>query len=138
MDVNLDVIKLIPQAPPFVMVDKLLAFSEKSLKAAFTVTASNIFVNNNIFAEAGLIENMAQAVALHTGYEFYLKKKTPPTGYLGAINKVMIVKLPEIGDEIHTKIEIIHEFGGVTLVDVAVFLGDERIATGQMKTVIAA
>lgn len=79
--------KLIPQKSPFVMVDKLLHFEDRKVIAGLTVSEENIFTQNNIFAVPGLIEHMAQSVALYTGYQFFLKKEDPPTGYIGAIKK---------------------------------------------------
>ena len=39
------------------------------------------------FVESGIIEHMAQSVALHTGYQFYLRKEQAPTGYIGSIKR---------------------------------------------------
>lgn len=129
--------ELIPQKAPFVMVDELLLFTQENLRSRFKINATNLFVENNYFVESGIIENMAQTVALHTGYQFFLMNKVPPTGYLGSIKNVEISRLPKTGESIETSIEIIQEFMGVTLVDVVVFNGDEIIAKSQMKTVLA-
>lgn len=129
--------ELIPQKAPFVMVDELMLFTQENLRSRFKINAANLFVENDYFVESGIIENMAQTVALHTGYQFFLMNKVPPTGYLGSIKNVEISRLPKIGESIETSIEIIQEFMGVTLVDVVVFNGDEIIAKSQMKTVLA-
>ncbi len=129
--------ELIPQKAPFVMVDELLLFTQENLRSRFKINAANLFVENDYFVESGIIENMAQTVALHTGYQFFLMNKIPPTGYLGSIKNVEINRLPKTGESIETSIEIIQEFMGVTLVDVVVFNGDEIIAKSQMKTVLA-
>ncbi len=135
---NIEKVKeLIPQKAPFVMVDELLQFTQENLRSRFKISASNLFVENNQFVESGIIENMAQSVALHTGYQFFLLNKIAPTGYLGAIKNVEITRLPKTGETIETAIEIIQEFMGVTLVDVKVFSDDEIIAKSQMKTVLA-
>lgn len=62
---------LLPQKFPFVMVDKMYSFTETSLISGLDIQKDNIFIDNNIFLEAGLIEHMAQSVALHTGYQFF-------------------------------------------------------------------
>lgn len=134
---NIDVKKLIPQKSPFVMVDSLLHFGETTLKSGLTVTEDNLFTENNIFTESGLIEHMAQSVALHTGCEYFLKNETAPTGYIGSIKTVTIKKLPKLNDVLQTEITVLQEFMGVTLVDISVCLNNEEIANGQMKTVIA-
>lgn len=133
----LDIKHLIPQKAPFEMVDTLLAYSENMLTSALTIKPSNIFVEEDIFKESGVIENMAQTVALHTGYSFFLKGEKAPTGYIGSIKTVSIDRLPKCGDTLNTTATILHEFNGVTMVDIVVKLGAEEIATGQMKTVIA-
>lgn len=128
--------QLIPQKFPFVMVDKLLMFSEEQITAGLTVSKS-IFTKEDTFQEAGLIEHMAQSVALHTGYQYYLKQEPAPTGYIGSIKTIEILRLPRLGDQIETTVTILHEFMGVTLVDISSKVNDVEIANGQMKTVLA-
>lgn len=70
--------KLIPQKAPFVMVDKLLHFEDKKVVAGLTISEENIFVQNNKFTAPGLMEHMAQSVALYTGYQFFMKKEMLP------------------------------------------------------------
>lgn len=128
---------LIPQKFPFVMVDKVLAFGENFITSGFTVEETNIFTENLIFQEAGLIEHMAQSVALYTGYQFFLKKEPAPTGYIGSIKSIEIFQLPKVNDNLITKVNVLQEFAGITLVDISVLLNDVEIARGQMKTVLA-
>ena len=133
-----DISHLIPQKTPFVMVDTLLDFSADKIVSSFTILDSNIFVKDNYFLESGLIENLAQTVALHTGYDFFLKGEQAPTGYIGSIKKVEVNKLPKLNETITTEASILHEFMGVTMVEVKAFNQDkEEIAFAQMKTVIA-
>lgn len=128
---------LIPQKFPFVMIDKMFSYSETNIVSGLQVTKDNIFVSDGIFSEAGLIEHMAQSVALHTGYQFFLKNEPAPTGYIGSIKEIQIKKLPKLNDEIITTVSILHEFGGITLVAIVTKLNDFEIASGQMKTILA-
>ncbi len=134
---NISIIGLIPQKYPFVMVDKLLHYSEKAVVSGLTVTADNIFTKDNYFTEPGLIEHMAQTVALHTGYQYFLLHKPAPTGYIGSIKSVEILKLPKLNDQLITTVSVLHEIMGVTLVTIEATLSGEIIATSEMKTVIA-
>lgn len=129
--------RLIPQKFPFVMVDKLFSFSDDTIEAGLTIAETNIFTDAGTFRESGLIEHMAQSVALHTGYKFYLLNEPAPTGYIGSINSLQIFELPKVGDEVKTRVTILQEFGGITLVDLVTFKSDQEIARGQMKTVLA-
>ncbi len=128
---------LLPQKFPFVMVDAMYSYTETSLISGLTIQNDNIFTENNIFLEAGLIEHMAQSVALHTGYQFFLRNETAPTGYIGSIKEIEIKKLPEINDSIQSEVTILQEFAGITLVNIVTKLNNEEIANGQMKTVLA-
>jgi hypothetical protein len=115
----------------------MYSFTESSLVSGLKIENDNIFSDNDIFLEAGLIEHMAQSVALHTGYEFFLRNETAPTGYIGSIKEIAIKKLPKINDTIQSTVTIIQEFAGITLVDIVTTLNNEEIANGQMKTVLA-
>lgn len=128
---------LIPQKFPFVMVDKLLSFSENEVIAGLEVSSDNIFENQGVFQESGIIEHMAQSVALFTGYQFYLKNEPAPTGYIGSIKSIDILELPKLSDNVVTTVSVLHEFMGVTLVDIVSRVNDKEIAKGQMKTVLA-
>ncbi|KIO51127.1 hypothetical protein [Flavobacterium hibernum] len=128
---------LLPQKFPFVMVDKMYSYTETSLVSGLKIQSDNIFVENNSFLEAGIIEHMAQSVALHTGYEFFLKNETAPTGYIGSIKDIEIKKCPKVDDTIQSAVTILQEFAGITLVDIVTTLNNEEIARGQMKTVLA-
>lgn len=135
--IDISVTELIPQKAPIIMVDKLLRYAEAEVTSSLTITGSNIFTNSNSFTEPGLIEHMAQTVALHTGYKYYLQNKPSPTGYIGSIKSVEILKLPRLNDKLITTASILHEIMGFTLVSVDVTLDGVSIASGEMKTVVA-
>lgn len=128
--------KLIPQKAPFVMVDKLLYFEESKVVAGLRISEENIFTQNNNFTAPGLIEHMAQSVALYTGYQFFLKKEDAPTGYIGAIKKAEILELPSVGKELVTTVVILHDIMGVTLVTAETECDGKIIASSEMKTVL--
>tara|TARA_R110002111_G_scaffold117767_1_gene180085 strand:+ start:91 stop:516 length:426 start_codon:yes stop_codon:yes gene_type:complete len=129
--------ELLPQKKPFVMVSFLYDFKETSITTGFEILEDNLFVENNEFNESGLIENMAQSIALHTNYDFFLKNKKAPTGYIGSIKNVKLLALPKVGEIIKTNVQVLQEFMGVTLVDATVTCGDKEIISAQLKTVLA-
>ena len=129
--------KLLPQKFPFVMVDKMYDYTETSLISGFTIRKESVFFQDGNFVESGLIEHIAQSIALHTGYQFFLKNEPAPTGYIGSIKDIEIRQLPKLGDEIQTTVSILQEFAGITLVDVVTKMNNIVIASGQMKTVLA-
>lgn len=128
---------LIPQKPPFVMIGQMKHYSEERVVSAFTVTEENLFVDKNHLAAPGLIENMAQTVALHTGYKYHLLNRPAPTGYIGAISKVIIHKLPQVGEQLVTTVDILHDIMGITLVKAKVSSQNTVWASSEMKTALA-
>lgn len=128
---------LIPQREPFVMIDKLLHYSEKKIISGFTIQKGNILTTKSHFSAPGLIENMAQTIALHTGYKYYLAKKPTPTGYIGAIKTAEIFEIPEVSQELKTTVEILHDIMNVTLVAAKVECEGKVIARSEMKTALA-
>lgn len=131
------VISLIPQRPPMVMVDALLSYTATTGAAGLTIAADNLFVQNGQLQEAGVVEHIAQSIALHKGYYYYLQHHPAPMGYIGSIKRMSIYALPQVGATLTTELSIIQEFMGVTLVKVRTTVGEELIAEGEMKTVIA-
>src|SRR5690606_25894014 len=130
-------LSLIPQRAPIVMVSSLESYDDKELVSTFVVREGNIFVNGAMLAESGVLEHMAQSVALHTGYSYFLKGEDAPMGYIGSMQHVEIQDLPVIGETVFSAITILQEFMGVTLVEIETKLKDRIIARARMKTVIA-
>lgn len=132
-----NMLRLIPQREPVVLVSSLEAYTETSLLASYVVPRRGIFVSEGCLIESGLLEHMAQSVALHTGYSYFLRNEEAPTGYIGAMPKLEIFGLPKVGERVFSKVEILQEFMGITLVSIETRLDGELIACARMKTVIA-
>ncbi len=135
---NAEIIKtFIPQREPIIMVDALYEYAENRVLGGLTVDENNLFFKDGFLAEPGLIEHMAQTVALHTGYRFFLIDQPSPTGYIGTIKNLQIHRLPKVNEKIVTEVEILQEVMGVTLVKITANVDQECIAMGEMKTVLA-
>ena len=131
------VLELIPQKPPFVMVDALLSYTPLTGLTRFTIPKENILIENGFFSEAGITEHMAQSMSLHRGYQGFLEGlKKPRTGFIGVIKSVEIFELPTVGDRLETYVEILHEIMNVTLVKAETKNKKGKlIAISEMKTV---
>lgn len=131
------ILELIPQKPPFVMVDRLLEYTETTGKTGFVIPLDNILLENDVFSEPGLIEHMAQSMSLWRGYQGFLEGlDKPKTGFIGSIKTVEIFELPKAGSTLTTYVEILQEFKNVT--SVGARTEDETgnlLATSEMKTV---
>jgi predicted hotdog family 3-hydroxylacyl-ACP dehydratase len=127
---------LIPQRPPFVMIDKLLAFSETTTTTGFYIKRDNIFVENGIFKEPGLVENIAQTAAARAGYVSTAENKPVMVGYIGAVNNLQVFYLPKTGDELITEITIENQIFDVTLISGKITCNEQLVAQCKMKIFI--
>jgi 3-hydroxymyristoyl/3-hydroxydecanoyl-(acyl carrier protein) dehydratase len=128
---------LIPQRPPFVMIDKLLAFSETTTTTGFIIKADNIFLQNGLFKEPGLVENIAQTAAARAGYVSYTENMPVLVGYIGAISNLQVFFLPQNGDELNTEITIENQIFDVTLISGKITCNGQPVAQCKMKIFIS-
>lgn len=131
------ILSLIPQKPPFVMVDTLYEYTDLTGITGFMIPKDNILVKDDIFSEPGIIEHMAQSMSLHRGYQgFLIGLEKPKTGFIGVIKSLEILELPKSGTRLRTYVEILHEVMNVT--SVSARTEDEQgtvLALSEMKTV---
>lgn len=132
-----ELLSLIPQRPPFVLVDKLMKHEDKVVVSGFSIPEDHVLTDDaGYLSEAGIIENFAQTIALYQGYDYFKKGLSSPVGYIGSIKNVEIFSLPRAGQELRTTVFILQEMMGVTMVAGEVMQGDQMIAKGEMRTVI--
>jgi predicted hotdog family 3-hydroxylacyl-ACP dehydratase len=132
-----DIIPLIPQKRPFVMVSKLLFTDDEITRSSFLLDMDNVLVKNGYFQEAGLLENMAQTAALGAGYIAMAENKPVIAGYIGAVNNFEVFGLPSAGDELITETRIENRIFNVTVVSGKVWNKGELIAACEMKVFAA-
>ncbi len=125
--------QLVPQGKPMIMVETLISKDDLSTISSFTIESDNIFCDGNNFCEPGLIENIAQTAALGSGYMAYMKKSDPSIGYIGAVRRLKIYRLPHVGDRLVTKVNIESELLGALVISGEIRVGDNVIAQGTMN-----
>ena len=131
---EIDILELLPQRPPFVMVDHLTDYSETQTTCELTIRKDNVFCENGELASAGLIEHIAQTCAARLGYyNKYILKTGVRLGFIGEVKDLEIVRLPREGETIETTIVVMQEIFDVTLVTAEVRVGEETIATTRLK-----
>jgi predicted hotdog family 3-hydroxylacyl-ACP dehydratase len=132
-----DILSIIPQKPPFVMVDKLIFCDEKSARTSFFVANENILVTNGHLSEAGLIENIAQTVAARSGYMILEEKKIPQIGYIGDVKNLELAELPKINSTIETQIVIKNQIFDIIVIEGTTMCGNKILAQCEMKIFIS-
>lgn len=135
---KIDIHELLPQQEPFVMVGLLTHFDERVTTTQTVIREDNIFVENGFFTASGIIENIAQTCAARIGYvNKYILQKGIQFGFIGALRNLTLHRLPSVGEEITTSIEVVEEVFGMTLVKANVTSGDNLIATSEMKIALS-
>jgi len=100
------------------MVDLILNIDSSSVETVFLVEEDNIFVQNNIFIEAGLIENTAQTCSAIVGKKYFFddngleNENVNVIGFISALKNVKIHALPKVGETIITKADLVSKFTG--------------------------
>ncbi len=134
-------LRFIPQRSPMIMIDKLLFSDAEKCITGLHISEENIFCNNGLFCEPGLIENMAQTAAVQAGYNSSKQgnegeDKGAPIGFIGAIKDLKIHFLPSVNSEIITEIKIIHRIFDATVVNAFVSSNGEKSAECELKIFI--
>jgi predicted hotdog family 3-hydroxylacyl-ACP dehydratase len=128
-----DIKTLIPQGPPFIMVDRLLFSDGPTTRTSFRVAADNPLTTNSRFSVAGLIENMAQTAAAGAGYAASAAGGAISSGAIVAINNFEVTRLPELGEELFTEITVTALVADIIVISGRITCGQSVIATGEMK-----
>ena len=132
-----DTLSLIPQRPPFVMIDKLVSCDPTKYKTTFLVTAGNLLVDNGNLSEAGLTENIAQTAAAGAGY--LAKQISEPilNGYIGSIKNLEVFGLPKVGAVVETEVNVENQIFDVTIISGTVKCAEVLLARCEMKIFIS-
>ncbi|MBQ0075809.1 MAG: hypothetical protein KBS69_01545 [Bacteroidales bacterium] len=125
-----DILTYLPHRAPMVMVDSATIDGEQ-VTALLTITDTNWFANKGQLMEAGLIEHMAQSVAV------CVKESHPQDaghiGFLADVKDITINRLPNVGECIETQIALKAVVGEILLVIATTKVKQDIIASGELK-----
>ncbi|TDE10286.1 hypothetical protein [Dyadobacter psychrotolerans] len=126
---------LIPHRPPFVMIDNLLSVSPDRFETDFFVEENNVLVSDGFFQEGGLMENIAQTCAASFGYLDAQQGGDPKIGFIGAITRLEVFRLPEAHSRINTIVTPTHQLGNIFMVTGRNYLDGNLLLECEMKIV---
>lgn len=130
---KIDVLDLLPQRPPFVMIDRMVFCDMQSADTRFEVRADNLFVDDGHFLTEGMNENIAQTCAAALGYASLCRNEKVKIGFIGAVSGFKAYRTPVVGDVLETHVEKIQEVFNLTLVHAVVKVAGEVVAETDMK-----
>ncbi|RKR10138.1 3-hydroxymyristoyl/3-hydroxydecanoyl-(acyl carrier protein) dehydratase [Flavobacterium sp. 90] len=118
MKIGVDIQNYLPHRAPMLMVDLILDINSNFVETTFLIKEDNIFVDNKIFVEAGLIENTAQTCSAIVGKKYFFEEDGTENenvnviGFISALKNLKIHSLPKAGDTIITKANLVSKFIG--------------------------
>jgi predicted hotdog family 3-hydroxylacyl-ACP dehydratase len=128
-----DILELIPQRAPFVMITELMDVREQSATSSFRILEDNIFVKDGQFQESGLIENIAQTAAAMSGYKARISGKAAEIGFLGGVKNLRIYYLPAVDTNLTTEVRLENQVLNVNLLKGFIRQEDKLVAECEMK-----
>jgi 3-hydroxymyristoyl/3-hydroxydecanoyl-(acyl carrier protein) dehydratase len=135
MQEKINIQDIIPQKEPFIMVEKMQHCDTLRTKTSLLIREDNIFVENGMFSQSGIVENVAQTCAARLGY--FNRNHPVKIGMIGSINDFEFLDiLPKVGQEITTEINVEAEVAHVVLLNASVLCDENIVATGKMKVVL--
>ena len=128
-----NILDLIPQRPPMVMVDAFYGIENGVSRSGLTVGEDNIFCKDGRLREPGIVEHIAQSAAARVGYIFTQRGEAVPLGFIGSVDKLTISHLPKVGSQLTTSISVMQELGGLSLISAKTEDNDGTVAECRMK-----
>lgn len=127
--------KYIPQRPPIVMIDNILENSDERFVTDFEIRGDNVLVEDGVFRESGMMENIAQTCAARIG--FCSSDDEVPIGVIGGISDFELHRRPRVGEVITTAIRVVADMGAALVVAAEIHCADELLASCSMKVFIS-
>lgn len=133
-----DILRLIPQREPMLMVSGLRSVHERGVSTCFRIEERNIFIRDGRLQESGIIENIAQSAAAMNGYRALINEEPVKNGYIGAIKNLEIFALPQCGEILTTRVRETYFVMEASIVEAEVRTGEKLVARCEMKVFIQA
>ena len=130
---DVDLQEIIPQRPPFVMIDGITDYEYERVGTRLKIRPDNIFLDDGRFMPAGIIENIAQSCAARIGYHSWLQGLPIQIGLIGAVKHFVLHGQPRVNDTLDTVITVVGEAFGMVLINAEAFVDGEIMATAEVK-----
>ena len=131
---DIDILTLLPQRPPFVMVDKLVSCDDTEAVTQFMVREDCLLSDGGRLQPHGLLENIAQTCAARIGYISLQNSDSVGIGVIGSVSGFNVNSLPRTGTLLTTQVVVSNEVFNFTLVSAQITDPEGVvIATAKMK-----
>ncbi|MBR4534685.1 MAG: beta-hydroxyacyl-ACP dehydratase [Bacteroidaceae bacterium] len=131
-----ELLRLIPQRKPFVMIDALGVLSPTSATSTLLVRPSNYFLlPDSTLSETALVEHVAQTCSALMGYKQGAldREGEPPVGLIGEVKHFESLRRVRLGERVRTQVSFGFTFGNVTIANGECRVDNEVVARVQLK-----
>jgi 3-hydroxymyristoyl/3-hydroxydecanoyl-(acyl carrier protein) dehydratase len=132
-----NILDLIPQRYPMVMIDSLVACDETKAVSHLTIRQDNFFLNKHGLTTGGMMEAIAQTAAARTGYLLKTHSegscKKIPIGVIGSIKNFRMFLQPTVGTVITSTVCVEHEVLMATVIKGMIEMNGELVAESDMQ-----
>lgn len=129
---NIDMRTLLPHRPPMLMLDRLMEVGPGTAVAEASLKEGQLGVEEGRVLEPTLVECLAQTVAARKALEAGGGKSDVP-GMLVGIAGFHVTRCPLVGERMTLRTREEKRLGPMILVTGEVFVGEECVASGQLK-----
>lgn len=128
-----DILKLLPQASPFVFVDELVRATEDAGWSRYLMPEHHFLSSKGRVSAEALLEIMAQTGAVYQGYRALSEGRERPTGFIAAIDRAIFHVLPPVGASLETVFTFKNFYGAIAVAEAYISLDDGLIAEAVFK-----
>jgi predicted hotdog family 3-hydroxylacyl-ACP dehydratase len=128
---DIDASTLLPHRPPMRMIDRLVDAGPGTACAEAMLGDGHLGVAAGRVLEPALVECVAQTAAAQKAFTAGGAPAAP--GLLAGIAGFTVLRRPAAGERLTIRTREERQLGPMTLVTGEIFVGDERVASGQLK-----
>ena len=135
---HINIHHFLPHREPMLMADYILELTPEKVITSFKIKSDNIFLQDNQFTEAGLIEHSAQTSSSILGQSFFENQEsnTKVIGFITNIKKIEIFALPKIGETIISKASLISKYENICQIFCETFLDEKLLIRTEISLFI--
>ena len=115
------------------MIDELLTATPTGAETRWIVPANNVLLVANELPAAGIMENVAQSAAAWIGKQAHDKNEPVRIGFIGAVKKMAVHRLPQVGETLKTTITVVESVFDITLIHAIVESPNGLLAEMDLK-----
>ena len=120
---------------PYIMIDNLIKATEEGFVTDFEISPDNIFLEERLFREYGMIENIAQSGAVGLVFMNSESQNGIVDGFLVGISKLNVHGLPGIADRILTTVKPMAYYANMVMLKGEIKLNNRLLLDCEIKLV---